>query len=107
MKSDDVDTDDDEIELIEGENGQYKVNFNPEVTNATMKTFNNHDNLESLENVKIVASDIEKVYNDTKPKTRKKRQTKAEIIKEAKEQFYKELEEDKKWNQYASDPRNK
>ena len=52
-------------------------------------------------------TDALELIEDKKSKPRKKRQTKTEITKESKEQLYKELEEDKKWSQYASDPRNK
>lgn len=52
-------------------------------------------------------TDALELIEDKKSKPRKKRQTKTEIAKDAKEQLYKELEEDKKWREYASDPRNK
>ena len=52
-------------------------------------------------------TDAIELIEDKKSKPRKKRQTKTEITKDAKEQLYKELEEDKKWSEYASDPRNK
>ena len=52
-------------------------------------------------------TDAIELIEDKKSKPRKKRQTKTKVAEEAKEQLYKELEEDKKWSQYASDPRNK
>ena len=52
-------------------------------------------------------TDAIELIEDKKSKPRKKRQTKTEVTKDAKEQLYKELEEDKKWSEYASDPRNK
>ena len=52
-------------------------------------------------------TDAIELIEDKKSKPRKKRQTKTEVTKDAKKQLYKELEEDKKWSEYASDPRNK
>ena len=52
-------------------------------------------------------TDALELIEDKKSKSRKKRQTKTKVVEEAKEQLYKELEEDKKWSRFASDPRNK
>ena len=52
-------------------------------------------------------TDALELIEDKKSKPRKKRQPKPEVAKESREQLYKELEEDKKWSQFASDPRNK
>jgi len=69
---DEVDNDDDILQGDKDENGKYKIKFNAKVTNSTMQTFNNHDDLEELENLKVFKSKIEDLVKDLNNKTEDK-----------------------------------